>query len=134
MPRFITLTKTIIALLVVLGLGFYFGAMYFRLQEYARSGSIALQGNELLSEIENYKANHADFPSQEWFQELGDKRITSERRLWIYHTPPLISSLGDTIIISVPVDRDNSYLYGNAKGHVTGGSYERLQSGQDAAL
>jgi hypothetical protein len=110
--------KLVIAFIVVFGLGFYLGAMYLRLQEYARGGEHGLQAKELLGEIEDYKTHHGDYPDQDWFKDLGDKRITTEGRIWIYYNPPKKTSGGSQILISVPIDYGRMYLNGYVDGVV----------------
>ena len=118
--------KLIIAFIVVFSLGFYFGATYLRLQEYARGGVHSLQGQELLGEINEYESHYGEYPNQDWFKDLGGKRITTESRVWTYHNPPLKSPSGKIIMISVPIDRGRLYLYGYAEGYVQSGSYDIL--------
>ena len=112
--------KLVIAFIVVFGLGFYLGGMYLRLQEYARGGQHGIQARELLSDLEDYKATHGDYPDQDWFEDLGDKRITTEGRIWIYYNPPKKTSGGNQILISAPIDYGRRYMNGYVDGVVQG--------------
>ena len=126
--------KITLASIIVFTLGFCIGAMYLRFQEYARSAPIGMQGKDILKEIREFKTKNGEYPDQKWFSNLGDKLITSEKRIWVYHTPPIKSSDDNYILISVPVDRGNSYLFGYSKGYVSSGSCHNLKfSEQDGA-
>ena len=120
----------VISFIAVFGLGLYIGAMSIRLQAYARAGAVGHQGDELLRKIRDYKTHHGEFPDQDWFEELGDKRITSERRVWTYYAPPRKSFDGKLILISVPIDRSNYYFYGYNEGYIQGSTYDVLISSE----
>jgi hypothetical protein len=110
--------KLVIAFIVVFGIGFYLGAMYLRLQEYARASGHFLQAEEVLAEIEDYKNRHGEYPDQDWFKNLGDRRVTTEGRIWIYYNPPKKTLEGSQILISAPIDYGRRYVNGHVDGTV----------------
>ena len=114
------------AFILVFVAGLFIGMSYPRLQEYARSAPIGIQGKELLKEIHNFKTKTGQYPDQVWFSNLGNRIITDENRIWTYHNPPIKSSGDNYILISVPVDRGNAYLYGYSEGYIQAGSYSKL--------
>lgn len=108
--------KHIIIITFVVGL--WIGAMSIKLKAYGQVGVHVQQGQELLTLIEAYKKDHGAYPDSSWFDELGDKRISSRGRVWVYYNPPLESNEDKKILIAVPIEYRQDYLYG-CVGNVT---------------
>ena len=120
--------KISIALVLALVVGFFLGGSYIRFNEYARGAAHVTQSKELIKEIIDYKESTGAYPDKSWFRSLGDRRITSEGRLWVYHNPPLVSKGGGHILISAPVDYGSMYMCGFSDGVVMGRTVEQLEN------
>ena len=85
---------------------------------YARVAPNVGQADLLLSKLEDYKKEHGEYPSHEWFRQLGEERLTLEDKVWIYYSPPHKMPSGNEILIAAPMDYGNGYLCGYTDGVV----------------
>ena len=95
---------------------------YYRVPGHVR------QGKELISRITAYHEKNGKYPSQEWFAEIGDDRITSEGHVWVYFNPPKHTRNDKYILIATRVEYGGNYYAGYHGGTIAGTSFESITS------
>lgn len=101
-------------------------SVYPTLAAYYRVPGHRHQGEELLTAIEDYKTKHGEYPSQQWFKGLGDKRVTSEGRLWVYFSPPQHTPQDKVVLIATRIDYGDAYYAGYLGGTIAGTTLETI--------
>ncbi len=128
------MSRLIIVAVLSFSLGWIVRSFLIHHASYARVGTIATQGRELISSIHEVRQRTGNYPYQEWFASRGSARFTIENRLWCYHVPAINSKGSNGILLTVPIDQENMYAIGYDDGTISvRGIEEALSSAGDNA-